>query len=224
MALSAGSGCDCVPEYESYGIVLQCILRDTALTVEAKAIYAYLCTFAGADGICYPSVSLMCKELGVSETRFYKHMKQLTTRGIVIVKKNRNGSQFAKNVYQISRASVSPSCRFEGTEIQAPVLPDCRITGAENGGINNTSGNITRVFNNTSVNSFVEQICNLLNEGKRKASSKGRIKVASGEWMLDELIESGISREEITAAAIDIAKNGIDHDWFSFARLFKKKR
>lgn len=160
----------------------------------------------------------------MSETRFYKHMKQLTTRGIVTVRKNRNGSQFAKNVYQISRTSVSPSCRFEGTETQTPVLPSCRITGAENEGINNTSVNITRVSNNTSVNSFVEQICKLLNEGKRKASSKGRVKAASGEWTLDELIKSGISQEDITAAAMEIAKKGIDHDWYSFARLFKKKR
>lgn len=213
-----------MPEQESYGIVLQCILRDTALSAEAKAIYAYLCTFAGPDGTCYPSVSLMCRELGVSETRFYKHMKQLTARGIVTVKKNRNGSQFARNVYQISRSSVSPSRSFEGMENQTSVLPSRRITGAENKGTNNTSVTNTREINNTSANNFVEQICKLLNMGKQKASSKGRIKVSSGEWTISELIKAGISREEITAAAMEIAEKGIDHDWYSFARLFQKKR
>lgn len=163
----------------------------------------------------------------MSETRFYRHMRQLTTQGIVTVEKSRDGSRFARNVYSISRASVSPSRRNEGAEDRTPVLPPPRKSGTGNEGANNTSLTNTRGLTNTRNNierSFIEQICRLLNEGKRKASSKGRVKAASGEWTLDELIKSGISREEITAAAMEIAEKGIDHDWYSFARLFQKKR
>ena len=215
-------------EYESYGIVLQRILRDSSLSVEAKAIYAYLCTFTGSDGTCYPSVSIMCKELGISETRFYRHMKQLTEQRIVSVEKSRKGSRFAQNVYSVSRPSVSPSRRNEGTENRTPVLPTHRNSGTENEGTNNTSFTNTRGLTNTRnieiEQIFVERICGLLNEGKQKASSKGRVKPETGEWTLSELVASGISQEEITAAAMEIAQKGIDHDWFSFARLFKKKR
>lgn len=215
-------------EHESYGIVLQRILRDPSLSVEAKAIYAYLCTFAGSDGTCYPSVSIMCKELGMSETRFYRHIKQLTEQRVVSVEKSRKGSRFAQNVYSVSRPSVSPSRRNEGTENRTPVLPTHRNSGTENEGTNNTSFTNPRGLTNTRNNEieqiFVERICGLLNEGKRRSSSKGRVKPETGEWTLSELVASGISQEEITAAAMEIAQKGIDHDWFSFARLFKKKR
>lgn len=119
---------------EGYGLVLQRIMRDPSLTVESKAIYGYLSSFAGASGTCYPSVKLMCAELNMSETRFAKHLRPLKEAGVVVVKKQRDGSRFAQNVYEISRPSVSPSRGFIGTEAQAPITPGRNITGTEKGG------------------------------------------------------------------------------------------
>lgn len=216
-------GCNTVAEHESYGIVLQRILRDPSLSAEAKAIYAYLCTFAGSDGTCYPSVSILCKELDISETRFYRHMKQLTTRGIVTVEKSRNGSRFSQNVYSISRTSVSPSRRNEGTEKRVPVLPSPRNSGTKNESINNTSLTNTRGLNITSTTDFYAQVCTLLNKGKAKASSKGRLKVESA-WALDYILEHGLSQAEVLQAAHEAADNGMDLDWWSFRDYCKKSR
>ena len=210
-------------EHESYGIVLQRILRDPSISAEAKAIYSYLCTFAGSDGSCYPSVALMCKELDISETRFYRHMKQLTGRGVVTVEKSRNGSRFARNVYSITRSSISPSRRNEGTEGRASVLPPPRKPGTENEGTNNNSPTTTRILNNTSKNNFYEQVCDLLNEGKAKARSKGRLKVESA-WALDYILEHGLTQEDVLQAAHDAASNGMDLDWWSFRDYCKKSR
>ena len=120
---SPETGCDRVPDHESYGIVLQRIIRDPSLSAEAKAIYAYLCTFAGKNGTCYPSVSLMCKELNISETRYYRHIKKLISTGAVMVKKRRNGSRFAQNLYEVARPNVVPSPRNDGMEVPTPVSP-----------------------------------------------------------------------------------------------------
>lgn len=218
-------------EHESYGIVLQRILRDSSLSAEAKAIYAYLCTFAGSDGTCYPSVSIMCKELDISENRFYRHMKHLRDRGIVTVEKTRSKCRFAQNVYTVPRLfpyRQNESIQSEGTGNVNIISQPLRNEGTGNEGVNNTSLTNTRGLTNTRNNgieqSFIEQICRLLNSGKQKASSKGRVKPETGKWTLAELVKDGISQEEITAAAMEIAQKGIDHDWFSFARLFKKKR
>ena len=212
---------------EGYGLVLQRIMRDHSLTVESKAIYGYLSSFAGASGTCYPSVKLMCAELNMSETRFAKHLRPLKEAGVVVVKKQRDGSRFAQNVYEISRPSVSPSRGFIGTEAQAPITPGRNITGTEKGGIKNTSSKITRVDKKNRITDvgqdLVTKVCGLLNEGKRKASSKGRVKHETGVWKIRDMLQAGISPDAILDAAREAADTGKDLDWFSFESYCKKR-
>lgn len=66
-----------------YGIVFQTVMRNRNLSPEAKAIYAYLCSFAGNKETCHPSVNIMSQELGMSKGRLSKYMKELITCGIV---------------------------------------------------------------------------------------------------------------------------------------------
>ena len=212
---------------EGYGIVLQRVMRDPSLSVESKAIYGYLSSFAGASGSCYPSVKLMCAELNMSETRFSKHMKPLKEAGIVTVTKQREGTRFAQNVYEIVRPSVSPSREIIGAEIRAPITPGRNIPGTENDRIKNTSSKITRVDKKNSISDggqdLVTRVCGLLNEGKYKASSKGRLKVETGVWIIRDLVRAGISQAAILAAAQEAAANGADLDWFSFEAFCKKR-
>ena len=50
---------------DGYGIIPKIVMRDKNLSIEAKAIYAYLIAFAGDKKTCYPSRDLMCEELGM---------------------------------------------------------------------------------------------------------------------------------------------------------------
>lgn len=207
-------------ESESYGIVLQHIMRDSSIPVEAKAIYSYLCTFADKDGICYPSVAIMCKELNMSETRFYKNMNHLKLKGIVTVTQCRNGSQFSRNIYVVSRATISPSPRNEGTETRAQDLPSPRNESTKNEGINNPSNNSTSVYNSNRINTydFVEVILPYLNEGKRKSSCKGRLKnISLAISTIEEILDSAISHVEILQYAKEIADYGLDIQWWEFS-------
>ena len=66
-----------------YGTVTKESMQDRSLSIEAKAIYAYLCSFAGGKDEAYPSISKMCYDLGISRGRFYKHFNMLIDREYV---------------------------------------------------------------------------------------------------------------------------------------------
>lgn len=85
-----------------YGIIPKKAMRDARLTPEAKAIYAYLCSFAGSGNTAFPSVDLMCSEIGMSEDRFYRHRKLLVSYGYIAFKQIRGGrGKTGSNVYTI---------------------------------------------------------------------------------------------------------------------------
>ena len=52
-----------------YGNVYKTITKDSNLSIEAKGIYAYLSSYGGKD-VAFPSISLICHELNISEKDF----------------------------------------------------------------------------------------------------------------------------------------------------------
>lgn len=86
-----------------YGTVTKSAMQDIDLTIEAKAIYAYLCSFAGGKDEAYPSVSKMCYDLQIEERRLRKHMKILVENEYIEIDKYRydKSKQFANNHYII---------------------------------------------------------------------------------------------------------------------------
>ena len=53
-----------------YGNVYKTITKDPNLSIEAKGIYAYLSSYAGGKDVAFPSISLICHELNISEKDF----------------------------------------------------------------------------------------------------------------------------------------------------------
>lgn len=84
-----------------YGLIPKKISRDKDLTMEAKAIYGYLASFAGSGGYCYPSKELMISELGTTEKRFNKNIKILKEHGYIKVHKRRKGNRNDSNLYEL---------------------------------------------------------------------------------------------------------------------------
>ena len=50
---------------KGYGTVPKLVMQDLNLSIEAKAIYSYLCSFAGAGKTAFPSVELIKSDLGI---------------------------------------------------------------------------------------------------------------------------------------------------------------
>jgi DnaD/phage-associated family protein len=91
---------------EGYGIVAKTVMRNKDLSAEAKAIYSYICSFAGSGTTAFPSAELMMHELNLGDNRFYKYRKELVDKGYITIIKQRNGSRREKNIYQIE---IEPS-------------------------------------------------------------------------------------------------------------------
>lgn len=114
---------------QGYGIIPKMLMKDDDLTIEAKAIYAYIASYAGAGSTAFPGVSLICHDLNISENRFHKHKKVLIKKGYIYIDKIRGeGGQFDKNLYtinsvlvpQVPQDEVLPTRQNEGTVKQSP--------------------------------------------------------------------------------------------------------
>ena len=84
-----------------YGLIPKSVTRDKELTMESKAIYGYLASFAGSGGYCYPSKELMISELGTTEKRFNKNIKLLKEHGYIKVHKRGKGDRNDSNLYEL---------------------------------------------------------------------------------------------------------------------------
>ncbi|EDT13985.1 TPA: helix-turn-helix domain-containing protein [Clostridium perfringens] len=96
---------------QGYGFSPKAVMRDTRLTIEAKAIYSYMSSFAGSGLTAFPTIELQLHELGISKSRYYKHRKLLEDLGYITIKQTRvkgnNGKVVnGKNIYTIEQFPV----------------------------------------------------------------------------------------------------------------------
>ncbi|NFF80417.1 helix-turn-helix domain-containing protein [Clostridium botulinum] len=91
---------------EGYGIIPKSIMRSN-LSCSAKVLYAYICSFTGAGNSAFPSLELMCNELGMSEKKIYKCRKELIDNNLIAIEKKRIGSKYTNNIYTIITNPIS---------------------------------------------------------------------------------------------------------------------
>ena len=86
-----------------YGLSPQLVMRSKGLSIEAKALYGYLSSFAGAGDTAFPSTSRILEELDISKNRFSKIRKELVSWGLY----RRRGSLSAEQPYtEVCEATV----------------------------------------------------------------------------------------------------------------------
>ena len=161
---------------KGYGIIPKIVTQDTGLTAEAKAIYSYLCSYAGAGQTAFPSVSLMVHHLDMSENRFYKHRKYLVDRGYVSIERVRTDNGFSKNIYTLNQ---SVPLQNEGIGNEGIQNEDIRNKGTNNNSIkiNNINKNsinknsINKTDDDEHINKQIEKI--VTQKIKRNLSNAG---------------------------------------------------
>ncbi|MGG5372836.1 conserved phage C-terminal domain-containing protein [Enterococcus sp. AZ196] len=87
-----------------YGMIPKLVMKDPNLSAEAKAIYAYLCSYCGAGDTAFPSTELMCHDLAISEKRLQRHMKQLKESNYVHIERKRTVNGFSNNIYTLPKS------------------------------------------------------------------------------------------------------------------------
>jgi len=87
---------------KGFGMIPKLVMQDKRLTPQAKAIYAYFCSYAGAGRTAFPSRAKITSDLGISKDNYYKHFNLLKEYGYIKVeqKKGKSG-QFQRNIYTL---------------------------------------------------------------------------------------------------------------------------
>jgi phage conserved hypothetical protein, C-terminal domain len=96
---------------EGYGIIPKKTMKDQRLSIEAKAIYGFICSYAGKGNSAFPSVSFICHCLGISEKRFYNHRRKLVDLGYIQIENRYDGQRNQTNIYRI----LFDSLRFDSS-------------------------------------------------------------------------------------------------------------
>lgn len=145
---------------KGYGTIPKLVMKDKDLTIEAKGIYAYLSSYAGAGETAFPSVDLICNDLGIGEKRFYKHRKLLEEKGYLKIERVRQERGFSKNIYTLCSVvtSQNDSIRSDTVSSQNDYLRNDHLQNdhlqndhLQNDRTNNNSIN-NNIFNNNSIN------------------------------------------------------------------------
>lgn len=146
---------------KGYGIIPKMVTRDKELSIEAKAIYAYLSAFAGQDHQAFPGVNLICDELNISENRYLKHRKQLIDKGYIEVKRERTENGFSKNIY-ILKQIIDCSVSIQNVGIQNVGIQNVGIgiVGIQNEGTIINNSIINSSINNKDINTPPPSITN----------------------------------------------------------------
>jgi hypothetical protein len=136
---------------KGYGTFPKLIAQDLRLTIEAKGIYSYFCSYAGSGNIAFPSVSKILHDLNIGKTRYYKHFKLLIEFNYIKVEQVKDGTKFGHNVYELIQCinNEIPCNQNEYTEEK----PCHRFGESENGESQNEDSNI----NNLNINNFKKE-------------------------------------------------------------------
>ncbi|SHK47545.1 helix-turn-helix domain-containing protein [Paramaledivibacter caminithermalis] len=86
---------------KGFGIIPKIAMQDDRLSIEAKAIYSYFCSYAGAGTTAFPSIEKIVKDLKISVKRYYRHFNLLKKYGYIKTTQIKNDGKFDRNIYTL---------------------------------------------------------------------------------------------------------------------------
>ena len=86
---------------KGYGILPKYVMFDLDLTLEAKAIYAYFCSYSGRGDTAFPGRSKILADLLLGKDAYYTHFHLLTQNGYITVKQQVVAGKKANNLYTL---------------------------------------------------------------------------------------------------------------------------
>lgn len=104
--------------FKGFGILPKYVMLDPDLSIEAKTIYAYFCSFAGNGSATFPGRDKILSDLPMSKDAYYKHFRQLTDQGYITVEQQggNSGAIYGKNIYTLVSNPKKFSEKLEDTK------------------------------------------------------------------------------------------------------------
>lgn len=158
---------------KGYGIIAKTVMQDKEISITAKGIYSYLCSYCGGGITCFPSRAKICEDLNINKDTFSKHIKQLTEKKYITIKqiKSSKEKKFCHNIYTINLIDIdklnTPYPISSDTEMSDTEISDTNNNNTNNKKEEGFSKIIDFYENNiTLITQFVsEEIESFLNDG-----------------------------------------------------------
>lgn len=93
---------------QGFGTVPKLVMLDARLTAQAKAIYSYFASFAGAGTAAFPRRSTIMRDLNLSITTYYTHFNMLVDLGYLTVERRKNNGRFDVSLYRLTDSVEAP--------------------------------------------------------------------------------------------------------------------
>ena len=89
---------------KGYGQIAKMAMLDPDLSIEAKAILAYFCSYCGGGNTAFPGRDKIVHDLHINKDTYYRHLKTLISNGYISVEQRPGDAQhpgFRRNIYTI---------------------------------------------------------------------------------------------------------------------------
>ena len=135
-----------------YGILHKSVMLDTELSLQAKAVFAYLVTYAGNGDVAFPSRELMCYHLNINNHTLGKYLKELKEKGYIKVEQVKEDGKFSHNVYTlIPYVNSSHTVDVQAVDVQSTNVH------TNNNSSNNNSNNNNNKYNYQEVIDYLNE-------------------------------------------------------------------
>jgi len=96
---------------KGFGTIPKLVMQDRRLSAQAKAIYAYFCSYAGAGKTAFPRRDKIIADLGISKGTYYKHFGLLRDCGYILSEQGYKDGRLSYNIYTLLEVvPVKPQC------------------------------------------------------------------------------------------------------------------
>ena len=68
---------------EAFGIVNKDVVTDPELSIQAKGVYAIICTFANKERSCFPSINTIADLANTHPRTISRKLKELSSKGYI---------------------------------------------------------------------------------------------------------------------------------------------
>lgn len=85
-----------------YGTIPKSVMLDKRLSIQAKGIYTYFCSFAGSGNSAFPKLDNILYHLQISEDTYYKYYNQLIKANYIEVEQRQINGRLGVNDYYLT--------------------------------------------------------------------------------------------------------------------------
>lgn len=77
-----------------FGMVSNSVMRNPEISLRAKGLYAYLCTYANENNELTVGINKMCSECGLTRSTIKRTLEELKAKNIIYREKRELGKSF----------------------------------------------------------------------------------------------------------------------------------